>query len=178
MLDSLRSAAQSWVAKLLLGLLVLSFAIWGISDVFRGGLSGNAALTAGGSEVSATDYRFAYEQQMMRLSQQFRQRLTREQAKTLGVENRLLLDFTAGYGFVGIAVALMGRGHPLGVVLAALLFGALYQGGAELAFDEPKITRDMIVVIQGLVVLFAGAFGETFRAPLSRLFAAPMRGKA
>ncbi len=47
MLDSLRSAAQSWVAKLLLGLLVLSFAIWGISDVFRGGLSGNAALTAG-----------------------------------------------------------------------------------------------------------------------------------
>lgn len=96
MLDSLRSAAQSWVAKLLLGLLVLSFAIWGISDVFRGGLSGNAALTAGGSEVSATDYRFAYEQQMMRLSQQFRQRLTREQAQALGVENQVLAQLAAG----------------------------------------------------------------------------------
>ncbi len=96
MLDSLRSAAQSWIAKLLLGLLVLSFAIWGISDVFRGGMTGNAALTAGDSEVSATDYRFAYEQQLMRLSQQFRQRLTREQAKAIGVENQVLAQLAAG----------------------------------------------------------------------------------
>ena len=75
----------------------------------------------------------------------------------MGVQNRLLLDFVSGYGFVGIAVALMGRGHPFGVVLASVLFGMLYQGGAELAFDEPKVTRDMIVVVQGLVVFFAGA---------------------
>ncbi|RYC32481.1 ABC transporter permease [Lichenibacterium minor] len=89
-----------------------------------------------------------------------------------GVQNRLLLDFTSGYGFVGIAVALMGRGHPLGVVLASFLFGMLYQGGAELAFDEPKITRDMIVVVQGLVVFFAGALEGLFRRGLARLFAA------
>ena len=89
----------------------------------------------------------------------------------MGVQNRLLLEFTSGYGFVGIAVALMGRGHPLGVVLAGLLFGMLYQGGAELAFDKPKITRDMIVVIQGLVVLFAGALEGLFRGQLARLFA-------
>ena len=88
----------------------------------------------------------------------------------MGVQNRLLLDFTSGYGFVGIAVALMGRGHPVGVVLASLLFGMLYQGGAELAFDEPKITRDMIVVIQGLVVFFAGALEGLFRRGLARLF--------
>lgn len=96
MLDSLRSAARSWVAKLLLGMLVLSFAVWGISDVFRGGLSGNAALSAGGSEVTATDYRFAYEQQLMRLSQQFRQRLTREQAKAVGIENQVVSQLAAG----------------------------------------------------------------------------------
>ncbi|MBK9080591.1 MAG: ABC transporter permease [Rhizobiales bacterium] len=89
----------------------------------------------------------------------------------MGVQHRLLLEFTSGYGFVGIAVALMGRAHPVGVVLASLLFGMLYQGGAELAFDQPKITRDMIVVIQGLVVLFAGALEGVFRAPLARLFA-------
>ncbi|MBL8590066.1 MAG: ABC transporter permease [Methylobacteriaceae bacterium] len=88
----------------------------------------------------------------------------------MGVQNRLLLEFTSGYGFVGIAVALMGRAHPVGVVLAALLFGMLYQGGTELAFDQPKITRDMIVVIQGLVVLFAGALEGVFRKPLARLF--------
>ena len=55
----------------------------------------------------------------------------------MGVHHRLVLDFPAGYGFVGIAVALMGRNHPVGIVLAALLFGALYQGGAELSFEIP-----------------------------------------
>ena len=54
----------------------------------------------------------------------------------------------------------MGRNHPVGIVLAALLFGALYQGGSELAFDMPRINRDLVVVIQGLVILFAGALGE------------------
>ena len=89
----------------------------------------------------------------------------------MGVQNRLLLEFTSGYGFVGIAVALMGRGHPAGVVLASLLFGMLYQGGAELAFDKPTITRDMIVVIQGLVVLFAGALEGLFRGQIASVFA-------
>lgn len=83
--------------------------------------------------------------------------------EVMGVQHRLVLDFTAGYGFVGIAVALMGRGHPIGIGLAALLFGALYQGGAELSFDKPTITRDMVVVIGGVVILFAGALEGLFR---------------
>jgi ABC-type uncharacterized transport system permease subunit len=84
----------------------------------------------------------------------------------LGEEHRLILEYTAGFG---IAVALMGRAHPAGIVLAAILFGMLYQGGAELAFDKPKISRDMIVVIQGLVVLFAGALEHMFRRPLAAI---------
>ena len=90
----------------------------------------------------------------------------------MGVQHRLLLEFSAGYGFAGIAVALMGRGHPVGILLASLLFGALYQGGAELSFEIPRITRDMVVVIQGLVILFAGAleylFVPALRAALLR----------
>ena len=78
----------------------------------------------------------------------------------MGVHQRIVLDFPAGYGFAGIAVALMGRSHPLGIVLAALLFGALQQGGAELAFDIPTITREMVVVIQGLIILFSGALAH------------------
>jgi general nucleoside transport system permease protein len=88
----------------------------------------------------------------------------------MGVQHRLVLGFTEGAGFVGIAVALMGRAHPLGVVLAAFLFGVLYQGGAELSFDKPAIKRDMIVVIQGFVILFAGALEFAFKRPLSRVF--------
>jgi simple sugar transport system permease protein len=82
--------------------------------------------------------------------------------EVMGVNHRLLLNFTAGYGFVGIAVSLMGRNHPFGILLASLLFGALYQGGAELAFEMPKVTRDLVVVIQGLVILFVGALEYLF----------------
>jgi simple sugar transport system permease protein len=88
----------------------------------------------------------------------------------LGQQHRLLLGFTSGAGFVGIAVALMGRNHPVGIVLAAVLFGALWQGGAELAFELPRVSRDLIVVVQGLVILFAGALEHLFRAPLVALF--------
>jgi simple sugar transport system permease protein len=91
----------------------------------------------------------------------------------IGVQHRLMLDFTAGYGFTGIAVALMGRNHPLGIVLAALLFGALYQGGAELAFEVPTITRDLVVVIQGLVILFCGALEFMIKPHVDRLFVRP-----
>jgi simple sugar transport system permease protein len=89
--------------------------------------------------------------------------------EVLGVQQRLLPEFTAGYGFVGIAVALMGRAHPAGVVLAALLFGMLYQGGAELSFDHPTITRDMVTVIGGVLILFAGALDGLFRRGVAGL---------
>ena len=89
----------------------------------------------------------------------------------LGVHQRIVLDFPAGYGFAGIAVALMGRNHPLGIVLAALLFGALQQGGTELSFEIPTITREMVVVIQGLVILFSGALVHLPRPWLQALLA-------
>ena len=88
----------------------------------------------------------------------------------MGFQHRMVLDFVGGAGFVGIAVALMGRSHPVGVVLAAILFGILYQGGAELAFEMPGITREMIVVIQALVILFTGALENLVRIPVERLF--------
>ena len=90
----------------------------------------------------------------------------------MGVHHRLLLNFPAGYGFTGIAVALMGRNHPIGIVFASLLFGILYQGGAELAFEVPKITRDMVVVIQGLIILFSGALALMLRPWVARLWIA------
>lgn len=88
----------------------------------------------------------------------------------MGAQHRLLLDFPGGAGFVGIAVALMGRNHPVGILGAAVLFGALAQGGSQLAFDLPKLNRDMVVVIQGLVILFCGALENVFRAPLAALW--------
>ena len=63
----------------------------------------------------------------------------------------------------------MGRSHPLGIFLAALLFGFLYQGGGELALWA-NIPRELIILIQGLVILFTGALDNMVRMPLERIF--------
>ena len=88
-----------------------------------------------------------------------------------GVQHRLLLDYVMGAGFTGIAVSLIGRNHPLGIVLAALLFGAIYQGGAELAFEIPGFSRDLVTTLQGLIVLFSGALAQVAAPGLARLYA-------
>ncbi|WP_142779981.1 ABC transporter permease [Agrobacterium sp. T29] len=88
----------------------------------------------------------------------------------MGASARLQVEFVGGAGFVGIAVSLMGRSHPLGIIFAALLFGILYQGGADLSFEMPNITREMIVVIQGLVILFAGALEYMYRPAVVRIY--------
>ena len=90
----------------------------------------------------------------------------------LGVQHRVILNFTAGYGFTGIAVALMGRNHPVGIIFASLLFGALYHGGAELDFEFQTITREMVIMIQGLIILFSGALAYMFNPPLQKIMMA------
>ncbi|MGR3714939.1 MAG: ABC transporter permease [Shimia sp.] len=96
---------------------------------------------------------------------------------TMGETERLILNSTEGAGFIGIAVALMGRNHPFGVLLAAILFGFLYQGGAELALWT-NIPRELIVVIQALVILFTGALDNMVREPIEKLFIAMRRRNA
>jgi len=89
-----------------------------------------------------------------------------------GVHGRLLPDFVAGAGFAGIAVSLIGRNHPFGIVLASVLFGALYQGGSELAFEISGFSREMVFMLQGLIVLFAGAMAQVAAPLLFRLWRA------
>ena len=87
----------------------------------------------------------------------------------MGEAERLLVNSASGAGFIGIAVALMGRNHPVGVVLAALLFGFLFQGGAELGLWT-KIPIEMRTVVQGLVILFTGALDVMVRMILTWVF--------
>ena len=95
----------------------------------------------------------------------------------MGEAERLVLNATEGAGFIGIAVALMGRSHPFGVFLAAILFGFLYQGGAELALWT-NIPRELIVVIQALVIMLTGALDNMVRMPLEKLFLSMRKGRA
>jgi simple sugar transport system permease protein len=66
------------------------------------------------------------------------------------------LGFSAGYGFDSIAVALLGRNHPAGVVLGALLFGALRAGTRQMQ-SASEVSGDIIAVIQALILLFIAA---------------------
>ena len=78
MLEALRSAAGTWVAKGLLALLVVSFAIWGISGRMISGLGSPHVIEVGGTTVSMKEFRLAYDRQVQLLSQQFGTRLSRE----------------------------------------------------------------------------------------------------
>jgi simple sugar transport system permease protein len=75
----------------------------------------------------------------------------------LGGAGRFRIGFSHDYGFTGIAVALLGRGTPLGVVLSAFLFGALHKGALDLDFETDHVTRDLATVMQGLVIFFAAS---------------------
>lgn len=76
--------------------------------------------------------------------------------EALGLHKRFILGFSPGYGFDGIAVAVLGRNHPVGVVLGALLFGALRNGGMVMK-QMTNVPTDLVVVIQGIVILFVAA---------------------
>ena len=94
-----------------------------------------------------------------------------------GVNGKLLLEFVSGAGFTGIAVSLMGRNHPVGIIFASILFGALYQGGAEVAFEIRGFSRDMVVLLQGFIVLFSGAMVYVIARPVAwvlNLFTKPV----
>jgi len=79
-------------------------------------------------------------------------------AQVLGVDHWVGQGFSSGYGFDAIAIALLGKSHPLGVVLAAILFGTLRSGATEMQ-SLAGIPIDIISIIQGLVIVFVAAPG-------------------
>ena len=87
--------------------------------------------------------------------------------EVLGYRHRYYDGFSDNYGFTGIAVALLGRNHPVGVILAALLFGVLQRGGIHVDGFSEHVTKDIVQVLQGIIILFVaceaffrGSFGR------------------
>lgn len=95
MLEALRRASQTWVAKALLIVLVGSFAVWGVSSSLVTGTA-NSVVTVGDVSVSPTDFRLAYERQVATMSQRFGMRLNAEQARAFGIENQVFAELVAG----------------------------------------------------------------------------------
>lgn len=74
--------------------------------------------------------------------------------EVLGYRYRYYDGFSDNYGYTGIAVALLGRNHPVGVVLAALLFAILQRGGIHVDGFSEYVTKDIVQVLQGTIILF------------------------
>ncbi|HEY0491819.1 MAG TPA: ABC transporter permease [Telluria sp.] len=99
----------------------------------------------------------------------------------MGSTHYLSLNFPAGAGFVGIAIALMGRQHPVGIFLSAVLFGALIQGGFDLSLEKPNIPQETFIFIQGLIILFCGAMENLYGPAVLKMInmtctPAPLKG--
>jgi simple sugar transport system permease protein len=94
----------------------------------------------------------------------------------LGSTHYLSLNFPAGAGFIGIAIALMGRQHPVGILLSSVLFGALIQGGFDLSLEKPNIPVETFIFIQGLIILFCGAMEHFYAPAMLKLINATRKG--
>jgi len=79
--------------------------------------------------------------------------------EVLGNAGKFRLGFSPEYGFIGIAVALLGRNQPAGVVAAALLFGALHKGAADLDLETEHVTREVSLILEALIILSVSAEG-------------------
>ncbi|HKX29984.1 MAG TPA: ABC transporter permease [Blastocatellia bacterium] len=88
--------------------------------------------------------------------------------EVLGYRYRYYHDFSPGYGFAGIAVALLGRNHPVGVVLAAILLGALNRGGLFVDIFTDHVSKDLVQVLQAIIILFV-SIEALFRGWLTRM---------
>lgn len=80
-------------------------------------------------------------------------------AEVLGNAGKFRMGFSPEYGFLGIAVALLGRNQPVGVLAAALLFGALHKGTSDLDMETEHVTRELSLVLQALIILSVSADG-------------------
>lgn len=90
MLEAMRKSIGGWVAKVFIGLLVLSFAVWGIADIF-GGYGAQTVAKVGEKEISSQDFQIEFNREVRALSNRLGRQLTLTEARALGLDNQVLL---------------------------------------------------------------------------------------
>ncbi|MBK9164663.1 MAG: ABC transporter permease [Acidobacteria bacterium] len=78
--------------------------------------------------------------------------------EVMGTRNNYYHDFSAQWGFLGIAVALLGRNHPLGILIAAIFFGVLLRGEIFVDAFTRYVSKDLGFVLQAIMILFVACF--------------------
>ncbi len=165
MMQGLRKAGQSWLGKIviavLFGLLIVSFAIWGINDIFRGG-GRTTVARVGDVEISTEAFRTAYQAELQNLQRRTRQSITPDRARALGLDRQVLARLVT-------AAALDQRAESLGLSISdELVVRSIREDptfrGPNGAFDRTRF--DSIVRDNGLT---EASFVNEQRRALARL---------
>lgn len=77
--------------------------------------------------------------------------------EVLGYRHNYYDGFSAQWGFFGIAVALLGRNHPLGVFIAAIFFAMIMRGGLFIDIDTKYVTKDLVEVLQAIIIILVAS---------------------
>lgn len=133
MLESMRRGAQTWVAKLLFALLVLSFAVWGIADVFTG-FGRGAIATVGDTSISSEEFHRAYQNELDRISREANQRITAEQGRAFGLDRHVLSQLVGG-------AAVEAHAHRLGLQLSDSTLATSIQEDPNFHGADGKFSR-------------------------------------
>ena len=88
--------------------------------------------------------------------------------EVMGTRHNFESGFSADWGFLGIAVALLGRNHPAGVLIAALFFGVLLRGEIFVDAFTTKVSKDLGWVLQAIIILFVACFQIYSKGPRTR----------
>jgi len=114
MLDSMRAATQTWFGRaimaIVMGFIILSFAIWGIGDIFRG-FGANDLAKVGKTNITADAYRNAYQLELQRLQRQMRRAITNDEARAFGLDRQVLSRLLS-------EAALDQKAHALGLAIS------------------------------------------------------------
>jgi peptidyl-prolyl cis-trans isomerase D len=90
MLEALRKGTGTWIAKIFIGLLVMSFAVWGVADIF-GGYGTQTVATVGDKEISSQDFQFEFQREVRTLTTRLGRNVTFDDARKLGLDKQILL---------------------------------------------------------------------------------------
>lgn len=126
MLDQLRKNASGLVAQILIGLLVLSFAVWGINDVFTGSVDTTVA-TVGDEEIAGELFLFEYRRDLNQRSQSFGRQLSTTEGQALGFDRRVL-EQMIGRTALDVAARNLGLAAGTDLVLEDIMSDAAFQG--------------------------------------------------
>lgn len=138
MLDVLRRGASTWISKLLLGLLIVSFGVWGIADVFRG-FGSNTAYRVGDHEIGVTELDQTYQRELQQLSRRIQRPFNKEEALKTGVSNQILSKIVTE-ATIAEAARIQGLGISDAVIREEILRDPNFKGPSG-AFDRNRFAE-------------------------------------